>query len=297
MTPESAAVPAARFESVAVRYGATRVLSDVSFEAPRGSVVALLGRNGAGKSSLLRCLVGLQKPSLGQVRLLGRDPWRERSALMTRVGVVPEEPDAPPHLPWPELDRLCGSFHASWDSGAVRAQLERMKVPATVPFQKLSRGQKTATLLALALGHRPEVIVLDDPTLGLDAVAKRALVGELIDTLAARGATVVVATHDFSTFERFAEHVVILGAHRMLLSENSESVQARFRRLRGPANATFAEFSTKSVADLPWGREAIVTNYTDEAFESWRTRTGEGEAAPMSLEEIFVAIAGEEAES
>jgi ABC-2 type transport system ATP-binding protein len=216
---------------------------------------------------------------------------------MSRVGVVPEDPDAPRHLTWPELSRLCGAMYASWDGAAVEAQLDRMKVPPSLAFDRLSRGQKTATLLSLALGHRPELLVLDDPTIGLDAIVKRDIVGELIDTLAGRGVTVVVATHDFGTFERFAEHVVIVGARRMLLNEGADSLKARFRRIRGPHGADFSGFVTRGTSDRPWGREAIVENFTDDAFEGWRARHPDAEASPLSLEEIFVAVAGEEAVS
>ena len=292
-----AASAVAEFDNVAVHYGRTSVLDAVTFAVPRGSVFAILGRNGAGKSSLLRCLLGLQKPFRGRVQLLGKDPWHDQRSLMRRTGVVPEEPDAPTHLTPPELVRLCGSFHDAWDAAAVTAQLKRMKIPPGVAFGSLSRGQKTATMMALALGHQPELLILDDPTLGLDAIAKRAVVDELIAALAARGITVIVATHDLSTIERFAEHVVILGQHRLLLSETAESLKNRFRRVRGPKGADFSAFQTVRVIDHPWGREAIVSDFSDEHFESWRAEQEGAEALSLSLEEIFLATAGEEAES
>lgn len=287
----------AEFDGVAVRYGKTSVLEGVSFAVPRGSVFSILGRNGAGKSSLLRCLLGLQIPFRGRLRLLGQEPRSGQRALMRRTGVVPEEPDAPSHLTAPELTRLCGSFYEAYDQTAVAAQLKRMKIPAAVPFGSLSRGQKTATMLALALGHRPELLILDDPTLGLDAIAKRTVVDELIETLAVRGVTVIIATHDLATVERFAEHVVILGHHHLVLSEPMESLKHRFRRIRGPKGAAFAGFQAVREIDHPWGREAIVSNFSDDRFESWRSGQEGAEALSLSLEEIFLATAGEEAES
>ena len=287
----------AEFDNVAVHYGRTSVLDAVTFAVPKGSVFAILGRNGAGKSSLLRCLLGLQKPFRGHVRLLNKDPWSAQGALMRRTGVVPEEPDAPLHLTTPELVRLCGSFYEGWDGVAVTAQLKRMKISSAIPFGSLSRGQKTATMLALALGHQPELLILDDPTLGLDPIAKRTVVDELITALAARGISVIIATHDLATIERFAEHVVILGRHRLLLSETTESLKNRFRRIRGPKGADFSAFRTARVLDHPWGREAIVSDFSDERFESWRAEQEGAEALSLSLEEIFLATAGEEAES
>src|SRR5262245_34391539 len=156
---------------LSVRYGRNVVLDDVSLVVPRGAVYALLGRNGVGKSSLVRCLLGLQRPDAGSVRLFGCDAWRYRQQLMERVGVVPEEPDAPPELTARELVALCGRLNVRWNEAAVRARLERFAVPPTTPFRQLSKGQKGAVMLALALGHDPDLLVLDDPPPGLAGAA------------------------------------------------------------------------------------------------------------------------------
>lgn len=287
----------AEFNDVSVRYGPTNVLEGVSFSVPRGTVFSILGRNGAGKSSLLRCLLGLQIPSRGRLSLLGQDPKAAQRPLMRRTGVVPEEPDAPPHLTGQQIIALCGSFYEDWDGMSVETQLQRMRVPTHVPFDSLSRGQRTAMMLALALGHRPELLILDDPTLGLDAVARRTVIDEVITALATRGISVIVATHDLATVERFSEHVVILGRRRLLLCEEMDSLKHRFRRLRGPGGATFEGFATVRQIDHPWGREAIVSDFSDSKFESWRAAQEGVEALSLSLEEIFLATAGEEAES
>src|SRR6185436_18038779 len=218
----------------------------------------------------------------GKLRLLEKEPRSAQIALMRRTGVVPEEPDAPSHLTAPELQALCGSFYDAWDTVSVDAQLKRMKIPATVPFGSLSRGQKTSTMLALAMGHQPELLVLDDPTLGLDAVAKRTIVDELIAALASRGVTLIIATHDLATVERFAERVVILGQHRLLLNETTESLKHRFRRIRGPKGAVFSAFKTVREVDHPWGREAIVSDFSDDAFEAWQLQQGGAEALSLS---------------
>src|SRR6266702_4773836 len=136
-----------------VRYGRQVALDAVSLAVPRGAVYALLGRNGAGKSSLIRCLLGQQHPARGHLSLFGLDPWRNRPALIARVGVVPETPDAPPELSAEQLSALCGRLNRKWDRGGVAERLRRFDVPARTPFQRLSRGEKGAVMLALALGH------------------------------------------------------------------------------------------------------------------------------------------------
>jgi ABC-2 type transport system ATP-binding protein len=209
-----------------VRYGRHVALDAVSLSVPRGSVYALLGRNGVGKSSLVRCLLGLQRPEAGSVRLFGRDAWSCRQALMERVGVVPEEPDAPPELNARELVRLCGRLNRKWDEAAVRRRLERLQAPLTTPFRLLSKGQKGAVMLALALGHDPELLVLDDPTLGLDVVARRLVFGELVGELADRGTTVLVTTHDLTGVEGVADRVGILHHGRLVLDGPLEALKA-----------------------------------------------------------------------
>ena len=209
-----------------VRYGRRLVLDAVSFSVPPGAVYALLGRNGVGKSSLVRCLLGLQRPDAGGVRLFGRDAWRDRRPLMERVGVVPEEPDAPPELTAHELSLFCGRLNARWNGAAVAARLRRFEVPLRTPFRQLSKGQKACVMLALALGHDPELLVLDDPTLGLDMMARRALFGELVGELAERGTTVLVTTHDLAGVEGVADRVGILRGGRLVLDGELEALKA-----------------------------------------------------------------------
>jgi ABC-2 type transport system ATP-binding protein len=231
---EAAANPAARAASEAVvelrgltiRYGRRSILDGLSLSVARGSVYALLGRNGVGKSSLLRCLLGQQKPSAGEARLFGQDAWRGRHSLMERVGYVPEEPDAPPELCARELVLFCGRLNVRWNEAAVIGRLERFLVPLQTPFRSLSKGQKGAVMLALALGHDPELLLLDDPTLGLDVVARRAVFGELIGELADRNTTVLVTTHDLAGVEGVADRVGILHANRLVLEGELEALKA-----------------------------------------------------------------------
>jgi ABC-2 type transport system ATP-binding protein len=222
----AAASPAVEVRGLTVRYGRRLVLDAVSLSIERGSVYALLGRNGVGKSSLLRCLLGQQRPSAGESRLFGQDAWRSRQALMEHVGYVPEEPDAPPELNARELALFCGRLNVRWDQPAVLARLERFQVPPGTAFRSLSKGQKGAVMLALALGHDPELLLLDDPTLGLDVVARRAVFGELIGELADRNTTVLLTTHDLAGVEGVADRIGILHANRLVLDGELEALKA-----------------------------------------------------------------------
>ncbi len=226
MTDRDAAHPPIETDHLAVRYGRTAVLDSITLSVPRGSVFALLGRNGSGKSSLLRVLLGHRPPAAGRVRLLGQDPWRRRAALMERVGLVPEEPDAPPEMTPAQLSAFCSRLYRQWDAAAVSERMRRFEVPADRRFGSLSKGQKGAVMLSLARGHGPELLVLAAPTLGLDVVARDAVFGEVIGELADRGTTVYVASHDLRAIEGIADQVGILHERRLVLSGALEAIKA-----------------------------------------------------------------------
>lgn len=287
--------PVLSVERLTVRYGRRTALDGVSFEVPRGSVFALLGRNGAGKSSLVRCALGLQKPAGGAVRLFGEDAWTSRRRAMARIGVVPEQPDAPPEMTPAELLRFCGGLYPSWDDASARERLRRSDVPLDIPVGRLSKGQKGAVMLALALAAAPELLVLDDPTLGLDPVARRALYDELIGELADRGTTTLVTTHDLDGIEAIADRVGILAGAHLVVSESLDGLKERFRRVRcASTNGAFSwePFVVATTLDRDWGREAVVTNFTDEHLDAFASRAGSGdvEVGTLSLEEIFLTV-------
>jgi len=216
-----------RVEGLTVRYGARLAVDGVGFAVERGQVFALLGRNGAGKSSLIRCLAGLRRPDAGTTSLLGLDAWRDRARAMRRVGIVPEDPDAPPTVPVARLIDFCARVDGSWDAAAVRGRLDGLGIDARVAFGDLSKGQKKLVSLALALGHAPELVVLDDPTLGLDVAMRRALYEEIVVELADRGATVLVASHDLTGIEGIADRIGVLKQGRLIADAPLEELKSR----------------------------------------------------------------------
>ena len=295
---------AARTEGLVVRYGRTTAVDAVSLDVPKGSVFALLGRNGSGKSSLVRCLLGWQKPSGGRCELLGEDPWAHRARLMERVGVVPEEPDAPREMTPRQLGAFCARLYPSWDAKGYEARLARFGVPPGTPFGRLSKGQKGLTQLSLSLAPSPELLLLDDPTLGLDPVARHAFFDEIVAELADRGTTVVLTTHDLAGVERIADRVGVLKDGRLLLSEETETLKARWRtvRYRSEVTENRTDFGTELDELEPvrtkvrgWGIEAVVSGFTEERFARFAEKHGilDAEALPLSLEGLFLAVAGE----
>ncbi len=287
------------FDDVTIRYGRKRVCEGVSLAVEQGAVYALLGRNGAGKSSLVRCLLGQQKPKKGKALLFGADAWKTRRKAMERTGVVPEQPDAPTSMTADSLSKFCGKLYRKWDAAYVAERFERFGVDRGARFGSLSRGQQQAVQLALALGHHPELLVLDDPTLGLDVVAREILVEELIGELADRGTTVLVTTHDLARFEGIATHVGVLDGGKVLLDEELGGLKARFRRIRyrGEAGEALAGFAVVRSDRQDWGGEAVVADFDEERFAEVGEELEGAETESLSLEEVFVAVAGDGAGS
>ena len=292
-----------QLDRLSILYAGRPAVEDVSLAVSPGTVYGLLGRNGAGKTSLVRCAIGLRRPDGGSARLFGDDAWTGRAQGMERVGVVPEDPDAPGHMTADSLSRFCAGVYGRWDSGAVAARLDRLGVPRRIPFARLSKGEKGAILFALALGHEPDLLVLDDPTLGLDAVARHDLYGELVGERADRGTTVFLTTHDLAGIEGIVDRVGILSGGRLVVDESVEDLRARFRRIAytneiAPSRAEYGReldlFDAARVRVRGWGVDAVVTNFDEDRFDRFRGQEGVrvSSSEALSLEEIFLAVAG-----
>lgn len=287
--PLSGSAPV-EIDRITIRYGAITAVESVTISIAKGDVYALLGRNGSGKSSIVRCMLGMQKPAAGGARLFGLDAWESREVAMRRIGIVPEEPDAPPGLSANQIINFCRRFYPTWNDEAVSERLYQFSIDRDKPFGRLSKGQKSQVMLAIALGPEPDVLVLDDPTLGLDVVARNELFEEIIVDLADRGTTVFITTHDLAGIEPIANRVGILHESRIIVDETLDSLKSRFRRLRvDRASSAFDSlvepFGPLSIQHFGNGAEAIVANFGDETVAD-----GRGTILPMSLQEIFVAL-------
>ncbi len=284
--------------NITVRYGSRKAVDGVTLTVAPGSVYALLGRNGSGKSSLVRCLLGQLRPQEGRAELFGDDVWRHRARLMERVGVVPEDPDAPPETRVKDLAWFSSKLYSRWQESAFMRRIDRFGIAPAARFGDLSKGQKKQVSLALALATSPEILILDDPTLGLDVVARKSLFEEVLGDMADRGITVLVTTHDLAPVESIAERTGILLNGRLVLDEDMETLKARFRRIRftsQPMALEQANLVAATVRQWGTGTEAVISNYDDVHFARLRgeTQLPIAEVVPMSLEEIFIAVAGE----
>lgn len=291
-------------DDLRVRYGRLTAVDGLSLEVPRGSVYGLLGRNGSGKSSTVRCLLGQQRATGGKVRAFGFDAWSDRRRVMERTAVVPENPDVPSSSTATEIERFMTRTTPRWNGEEFFARLDGFAVPRSQRFDRLSKGQRRELALALALSCSPELLVLDDPTLGLDAVARRDLFEELVGDLADRGTTVFLTTHDLAGIEGIADLIGVLHQGKLLVDESLEALKARFCRLVWSQSTNVSPETIEAglshlgvVASEAVGGAAsvVVKGFSETAFGRFRHEAPieVTRMEPLSLEEIFVALCGE----
>jgi ABC-type multidrug transport system ATPase subunit len=207
------------------------ILSGLDFEIPRGAVYALMGRNGSGKTTLIRTCLGLYRRDGGRVSVFGRDPEREGPAVLARVGLVPDALAVDEKMKVRELLAFASRFYGQWDQAHCYRLLARYDLPLEQKIRDLSRGMKTKVSLVMALAHRPDLLLLDDPTLGLDAVILEEFV-ESLEEAAREGTTVLIASHNYGELERIATHAGFFKEGRVVLSESVPNLKARFSGVR-----------------------------------------------------------------
>ncbi|BAL91842.1 putative ABC transporter ATP-binding protein [Actinoplanes missouriensis 431] len=205
---------AVEISDVVVRYGETTAVGGVSLSVPRGRVLALLGHNGAGKTSLLQVCEGFRRPDAGRARVLGLDPVGDHDALMPRLGIMLQSGGVYPWAAAGEILQLFASFAANpLDTGMLMDRLGLRKVART-RFRRLSGGEQQRLSLAVALVGRPELVFLDEPTAGMDTEARHTT-WQLIEELRADGVSVLLTTHLLDEAERLADDVVIMRSGRV----------------------------------------------------------------------------------
>jgi ABC-2 type transport system ATP-binding protein len=202
---------AVEVRDVVVRYGAKTAVDRVSLVAPRGAILALLGNNGAGKTSLLQVCEGFRRPDAGSARVLGLDPVGDHDVLMPRLGIMLQSGGVYPWATAGEIIELFAGFAARpLDTGMLIERLGLRKVTGT-RFRRLSGGEQQRLALAIALVGRPELVFLDEPTAGMDTEARH-MTWRLIEELRADGVSVLLTTHLLDEAERLADHVVIMNS-------------------------------------------------------------------------------------
>jgi ABC-2 type transport system ATP-binding protein len=213
------------------RFGPKAALDDVRLSVPRGCVFGLIGANGAGKTTLIKHLLGLLRAQSGSVRVLGRDPVADPVGVLGRVGYLAEDNDLPGWMRVRELLLYTRAFYASWDDAYADELCRAFGLDGNARVKDLSKGQRARAGLVLALAHRPELLILDEPSSGLDPLVRRDILTAVVRTIADEGRTVLFSSHLLEELERVADQVALIDQGRIVFAGPLEAIQEQHRRL------------------------------------------------------------------
>src|SRR3989442_69644 len=213
------------------RFGSKTVLNDVSLYVPRGSVFGLVGENGAGKTTLIKHILGLLRAEAGQVRVFGMDPVADPVSVLGRIGYLSEQPDLPGWMRVDELMRYTQAFYPKWDAAYAEETREQFGLDPTARIKSLSKGQRAKLGLLAAQAHRPDLLLLDEPSSGLDPIVRRDILEAVIRTVADEGRTVFFSSHLLEEIERVSDHVAMVHQGKLVLCGPLDEIKAQHRRV------------------------------------------------------------------
>ena len=283
-------------EGLTHRFGRVAALEDLDLEVPTGSVCGFLGSNGAGKTTTIRILMNQLRPTGGRAEVLGLDPSRDSLALRNRVGYVSENPVMYGWMKVRELVWFAGLFYDSWDSARVAGMIERFGLDPERRVKHLSRGMNAQLALALALGHDPRLLILDEPASGLDVVVRRDFLEGIIGLIQEEGRTVFMSSHLVHEVERVADRVAIIEQGRLVVEGPVDEVKGSVKRVsvRLPEDAGPLTGIPGLGEVRGTGAHQLLTvvGYGEEQATRIQAQGGRiVEVEDLGLEEAFVAYA------
>jgi ABC-2 type transport system ATP-binding protein len=219
-------------QGLSYRAGKTFQITGLGLNVPPGSIYGFLGPNGSGKTTTIRLVLGLLRPLAGRISVLGDEIPRDAARALARVGFVPEQPHLDPMLTVRETLAYQAAFYPTWDRPWAERLLRQFELDERQPFGRLSKGQKGKLMMLLALAQRPELLVLDEPTDGLDPVVRREVLSALLDYVSQRRATVFISSHLVHELERFCDWIGVMDNGRLITQVPMERFKNGIKRLR-----------------------------------------------------------------
>ncbi|MFN0017134.1 MAG: ABC transporter ATP-binding protein [Pirellulaceae bacterium] len=284
-------------QGVTRKFGTKRALDNVSLAVPRGLVFGLVGANGAGKTTLIRHVLGLLKAQAGSVRVFGLDPVQEPVSVLSRIGYLSEEGDLPGWMRIDELMCYMRAFYPTWDEAYAQNLRKQFALDPAAKVKTLSKGQKARAGLLVALAYRPELLLLDEPSSGLDPIVRRDILGAIVRTIADEGRTVLFSSHLLDEVERISDRVAMLKGGKILFTGELDEIKETHHRLTLRFVQSLAEPPTfNGVLDCQ-GRgsewSAVAVGRIDELLVAASAIGAEiVEHQPLSLDDIFLARVG-----
>lgn len=282
---------------VSRRYRRTLAMDNVSFSMARGSVVGLVGENGAGKTTSIKHVLGLLRAQTGTVRVFGLDPVRKPHETLSRIGYLSEHRDLPGWMRIDELLRYTRALYPKWDQAYAQKLVQMFQLDPSAKIRTLSMGQTAKAGLVTALAHRPELLVLDEPSSGLDPIVRRDILGAVLREVAKDGRTVLFSSHLLHEVETISDRVVMISAGKVILDETLNDVLRKHQRLvltsqngQSPKNL----LSGIETCEGDAGRWTVICQGDLATVTANAKQAGFDvvEAGAAILDDIFVARAG-----
>jgi ABC-2 type transport system ATP-binding protein len=274
-------------------YRKVRAVDGLTLRVPRGSVYGFLGRNGAGKTSTIRMLMGLVQPTSGAANVLDMNWPQDRISILQRTGYVAEKKQLFDFMTGKDLLRFNRPFFPAWSDTLAEKCIRHLEIPMDQIFKKLSLGNRTKVCLLMALAQGSELLILDEPTSGLDPVITDRFLKFLIEEFAGAGRTVFFCSHQLSEVEKIADWVGIIDRGKLLLEARLDDVRAEYRRVTVSGNNLPALRTPQVVSDTPSGsfREYVVSSGADDFVAELRAQGATiVEVAPLNLGDLFLRL-------
>ena len=283
--------PAIQIDGLAKRFGRERVLDALSLRVEQGQTFGFLGVNGAGKTTTIRALLGLLKPDAGQVRVLGMDPLRESMAVRRRVGYLAEDQRMFGWMTVRQIMSFIAPFYPTWNDALAKRLADQFELPVRTRVKHLSKGQNVRLGLLLALAHEPELVILDDPTLGLDPIMRKQVLRDVVSHLQGAGRTVFFSSHLLYEIEPVADMVAILHHGRIIKQATTEQLRRQVKRFIVPETAAEAVRNLTGLLDAQMGLRqiSVVVEDAAKAEAALRSAGVQVQVVDLNLDEIFEA--------
>jgi ABC-2 type transport system ATP-binding protein len=288
-------------ENLSRRFGRTEAVVDLTMSVPAGSVFTLVGPNGAGKTTTIKTLMNLLRTSAGEARVLGTDSRALGPATLQRIGYVSENQVLPEWMSVTDLMAYCRPFYPTWDAAFADALLTQLDLPRTRALKHCSRGMKMKAALVVSLAYRPELLIMDEPFAGLDALVREEFSQGILEIAGGeRPWTVFISSHDIDEVERLADWIGIINRGRLELAEPVSTMLARFRQIEVVVDGDATVAPDMPAAWLRPEAAGHTIRFVDSAFSdsdigaAVRGRYPSARdvtVTPMSLRQIFITLA------
>jgi len=292
---------AIKTEGLSKRFGKKMAVDDLNLEVCKGSVYGFLGRNGAGKTTAIKMLLGLLQSNSGKISVLNLDPLKKSTEIKRRVGYVAENQKMYDWMTIEEIMGFSGSFYPTWDKNLAEELLRKFELPRKEKLKNLSRGMYGKVALLLALSHNPELLILDDPTSGLDAVVRREFLEGIVEIIREENRTVFFSTHIINEIERVADYIGIVEEGKLLTASSLDDLKSSVKKVRLIFEDKIPEkIEIDGLLQMEKsGHELVLTlkEFQKERLETLRRYSPKStEVIDLGLEDIFVSLVGKRSE-